>query len=135
MVLFAALLLAGSLVVFLRWGKVARPVAQEDGIKQVSTVKDARLAVYDGGSWETRFWDGMNMGDTLPGHAPGELAPTRDDYMRWFPQMKEMNVDVLRVYTILEPEFYEALSDFNAGREDPLWLVHGVMSTVDEHKG
>ena len=135
LVLFAALLLAGSLVVFLRWGKVARPVAQEDGIKQVSTVKDARLAVYDGGSWETRFWDGMNMGDTLPGHAPGELAPTRDDYMRWFPQMKEMNVDVLRVYTILEPEFYEALSDFNAGREDPLWLVHGVWSPEEELTG
>ena len=50
------------------------------------------------------------------------MSPTREDYMRWFPQMKAMNVDVLRVYTILEHEFYEALDDFNAGREDPLWL-------------
>ena len=47
--------------------------------------------------------------------------------------MKEMNVDVVRVYTILEPEFYEALEDFNAGRgEDPLWLIQGVWSPEEE---
>ena len=135
LIVLATILLATGLVVFLRWGQAARPIAEKDGIKQVSTVKDAQLAVYDGDSWETRFWDGMNMGDTLPGYAPGELAPDRDDYMRWFPQMKAANVDVLRVYTILEPEFYEALSDFNAGREDPLWLIHGVWSPEEELTG
>ncbi len=135
LVLLAAVLLATALVAFLRWGKAARPIAQEDGITQVSTVKDAKLAVYDGRTWDTRFWNGINLGDTLPGHAPGELAPTREDYMRWFPQMKAMNVDVLRVYTILEPEFYEALSDFNSGREDPLWLIQGVWSPEEELTG
>ena len=129
----AAIFLAAF--VFLTDGGAERPVSETDGVKQVSTVKDAKLAVYDGNSWETRFWNGMNLGDTLPGHAPGELAPTREDYMRWFPQMKAMNVDVLRVYTILEPEFYEALSDFNAGREEPLWLIHGIWSPEEELTG
>jgi hypothetical protein len=117
-----------ALFLFLRPSGAERPVSESGGVKQVSTVKDAKLAVYDGDGWDTRFWSGMNLGDTLPGHAPGELAPTRDDYMRWFPQMKAMGVDVLRVYTILEPEFYDALSDFNADREDPLWLIQGVWS-------
>lgn len=121
--------------VFLTAGNVERPVSEVGGIKQVSTVKDAKLAVYEGDRWETRFWNGVNLGDTLPGHAPGELAPTREDYMRWFPQMKAMNVDVLRVYTILDPEFYEALKDFHSGREDPLWLIQGVWSPEEDLTG
>jgi hypothetical protein len=122
-------------VVFLQWGKVERPVSEVGGIKQVSTVKDTHLAVYDGTSWNSRFWTGMNLGATLPGHAPGELAPTKEDYLRWFPQMKEMHVDVLRVYTILNPEFYEALKEFNSTRNDPLWLIQGVWSPEEELVG
>jgi hypothetical protein len=129
-VVIAAILTATF--VFLRSAKVERPVSEVDGIKQVSTVKDVHLAVYDEERWEARFWNGVNMGDTLPGHSPGELAPTREDYLRWFLQMKEMNVDVVRVYTILEPEFYEALEDFNSTREDPLWLMQGVWSPEEE---
>lgn len=113
-------------------GNVERPVSEVDGIKQVSTVKDAHIAVYNGGEWRSQFWNGMNMGASLPGYSPGALAPEREDYLRWFPQMKEMNVDVLRVYTILDPEFYEALHDFNSDREDPLWVIQGVWSPEEE---
>jgi hypothetical protein len=127
----AAAILVAALV-FLRSEKVERPVAEADGIKRVSTVRDAHLAVYEGGEWKTQFWNGINMGDTLPGHSPGELAPTREDYLRWFPQMTDMNVDFLRVYTILEPEFYEALADYNADREDPLLLMQGIWSPEEE---
>lgn len=123
---------AAAAVVFLQWGMVERPVSEVGGIKQVSTVKDAHLAVYDGTGWDSRFWTGMNLGATLPGHQPGELAPTKEDYLRWFPQMKAMHVDVLRVYTILNPEFYEALKEFNSTREDPLWLIQGVWSPEEE---
>jgi hypothetical protein len=49
-----------SAVVFLQWGKVERPVSEVGGIKQISTVKDTHLAVYDGTSWNSRFWTGMN---------------------------------------------------------------------------
>lgn len=121
-----------ALVTVLRWGTVERPVFEAEGVKRVSTVQGDTLAVFTGDGWESRYWDGMNMGASLPGHSPGELAPTYDDYMRWFPQMKEMNVDVVRVYTILNPEFYEALEDFNREREDPLWVLHGIWSPEEE---
>jgi hypothetical protein len=133
--LLAAVLFAIAIITILRWGKVERPVAEEDGIKQVSTVDGAQLAVYDGTGWKTQFWTGMNLGATLPGHSPGELAPTREDYLRWFAQMKEMNVDVLRVYTILNPEFYDAFHDFNSTRENPLWLIQGIWSPEEELTG
>ena len=131
LVVLPVIILVAALV-FVRPENVERPVAEEDGIKQVSTVKNAHLAVYDGTGWKAQFWNGMNMGASLPGHSPGELAPTKEDYLRWFPQMKEMNVDVVRVYTILNPEFYEALRDFNSDREDPLWLIQGVWSPEEE---
>ncbi len=47
------------------------PVFEEGGVKRVSTVVGEHLAVYDGqGSFEPRFWNGVNLGATLPGHAP-----------------------------------------------------------------
>lgn len=116
----------------LNWGKVERPVSEVGGIKQVSSVKNANIAVYDGNGWKTQFWNGVNMGASLPGHSPGELAPAKEDYLRWFAQMKEMNVDVVRVYTILNPEFYEAFREFNSEREEPLWLMQGVWSPEEE---
>jgi hypothetical protein len=59
------------------------PVFEAGGIKRVSMVVGDRLAVYDGqGDFEPKFWNGVNLGATLPGHAPGELAPTKEDYLR-----------------------------------------------------
>ena len=85
----------------LNWGKVERPVSEVGGIKQVSSVKNANIAVYDGNGWKTQFWNGVNMGASLPGHSPGELAPAKEDYLRWFAQMKEMNVDERGVQLLL----------------------------------
>ena len=104
----------------------SRPISHAYGIKRVSSVRGTHLAVYAGDGWRSRFWDGVNLGATLPGHAPGDLAPTKKDYLRWFGMMKAMHVDVVRVYTILPPRFYEALAQFDSGRKDPLWLIQGV---------
>ncbi|HEX6711544.1 MAG TPA: hypothetical protein VF068_14530 [Rubrobacter sp.] len=133
--LLVAVLFATAIITILRWGKVERPVAEEDGIKQVSTVDGTHLAVYDGTGWKTQFWTGMNLGATLPGHEPGEVAPTKEDYLRWFPEIKKMNVDVLRVYTILNPDFYEALHEYNSTQEEPLWVIQGVWSPEEELTG
>jgi hypothetical protein len=89
---------------------------------------DGHLAVYDGTNWNTQFWNGVILGATVPGHSPGDLVPTKEDYLRWFEQMREMNTDALRIYTILPPHVYEALYEFNSTREDTLWLIQGIWS-------
>ena len=72
--LLAVILFAGAVVyIFLTWGKVERPVAEADGVKQVSGVVDGHLAVYDGTNWNSQFWNGVNLGATLPGHSPGTI--------------------------------------------------------------
>ena len=69
----------------------------------------------------------MNLGVTVPGHAPGELAPTRKDYDRWLDGMQDLGVRVVRVYTILRPRFYEALAAHNRRHpKTPLYFIQGV---------
>ncbi|MDQ3854958.1 MAG: hypothetical protein M3281_01015 [Chloroflexota bacterium] len=111
------------------------PATDVNGVRLSFAVRDGHLAQYDGRAWRPRFWTGVNLGATTPGHFPGELAPTREDYLRWFASMKRMNADVVRIYTILPPHFYAALEEFNSGREDPLLLLHGIWSPEDELVG
>lgn len=106
-----------------------------DTIRLVSKVADGHIAVYESGQWRPRFWTGVNLGATTPGHFPGELSPTKDDYRRWFRQMKQMNARLVRVYTILPPDFYDALAEFNASQLEPLWLLQGIWPPDEELTG
>ena len=110
----------------------ALPVDESQGVKLHASIKDGRLAVYDGSGWSPKFWSGVNLGATTPGHTPGHLSPKKEDYKRWLEQIKEMNADVIRIYTILPPYFYEALAEFNAGRPDPLYFFQGIWSPEEE---
>ena len=92
----------------------------------VSRVENGHLAVLRAGAWRPLFWTGVNLGVTTPGHFPSEFPANKEDYRRWFQQMKDMNTRLVRVYTIMSPVFYEALLEFNASQPVPLWLVQGI---------
>jgi len=51
------------------------------------------------------------MGAGVPGKFPGELAISKDDYLRWFNYIGEMHANILRVYTILSPVFYQSSTE------------------------
>jgi hypothetical protein len=90
-----------------------------------------RVALTDGSG--PRFWAGVNLGVTLPGHAPGELAPTRRDYDRWLDGIGDMGARVVRVYTILRPAFYDALAAYNREHpRAPLHFIQGVWIPEEE---
>jgi hypothetical protein len=73
------------------------------------------------------FIAGVNLGSTIPGTLPGELATRTSDYRRWFPQMAALGFRAIRIYTILRPCFYTELAAYNkAHRDAPLYLVQGV---------
>jgi len=73
------------------------------------------------------FLNGINLGATVPGHQPGELAPTADDIARWLEEISTFGFDVIRVYTIQQPHFYDELLAFNEANPDsPLYVMHGV---------
>lgn len=111
-----------------------------DEVSYYTKVNEKYFSVYDGQEWKEIFAKGVNIGAGKPGYFPGELAITKDEYLRWFKQISDMNANSIRVYTILEPVFYEALYEHNKSSENPLYVFHGVwvnesdvMETLDAH--
>lgn len=82
--------------------------------------------------WEKVFWKGVNIGAGEPGLFPGELTISYDDYYRWFGYIAQMNCNCIRVYTIMRPQFYQALYDYNSQAENPLYLFHGIWMDEDD---
>ena len=62
------------------------------------------------------FWPGVNLGATVPGRHPGELAPTRADYDRWLDGVQDPRR--ARRPRLHDPaaRLYEALAAHNEGR-------------------
>lgn len=98
----------------------------EEGIAYNSRVTDTGFEVYREGDWQEFDIRGVNMGMAKPGTWPGEAEITFEEYVRWLNQIDEMGANVLRVYTIHPPEFYQALWLHNQTAEDPLYVMHGV---------
>ncbi len=88
-----------------------------------------------GEKWESLFLKGVNLGVAMPGKFPSEFPVDYDLYAGWFEEIGAMNANVVRVYTILPPEFYQALAQYNLIYSDkPLYLMQGVWATVpDDH--
>src|SRR3972149_6279737 len=80
------------------------------------------------------FIKGVNLGFGLPGKYPTEFPEDINTYLEWFRLIKDMNANVIRTYTILPPQFYKALRQFNAERkgEDNLFLMQGIWVELPE---
>lgn len=106
--------------------RAPKPATTATGARMLAQQVGDRLLLHTTGG-DLDFWAGVNLGSTTPGHQPGELAMTAEDYRRWFPMMRGYGVRVLRIYTIHPPEFYAELKAYNeAHPDDPLYLVHGI---------
>jgi len=77
--------------------------------------------------WEKLFLKGINLGAAMPGKFPSEFSLSFDNYLEWFRLIGKMNANVIRIYTILPPEFYEAFAYYNLHNNSrKLYLLHGV---------
>ncbi|MGE5663380.1 MAG: tetratricopeptide repeat protein, partial [Deltaproteobacteria bacterium] len=80
------------------------------------------------------YVNGVNLGFGLPGKYPVEFPEGERTYLEWFGNVRKMNANVLRVYTILPPGFYRALKAFNRGRgiTEKLFLIQGIWTELPE---
>jgi hypothetical protein len=82
-------------------------------------------------NWEDFFLKGVNLGVAVPGKFPAEFSLTFDEYLEWLILIGEMNANIIRTYTILPPEFYEAFSYYNLHHNNkPVYLMQGVWAEV-----
>lgn len=89
-------------------------------------VKGKEIFRMAGGKEEVFEIKGVDLGAGIPGAFATEFAIDYDMYLEWFKLIQEMNANVIRVYTISDPEFYHAFYDYNADNPNPLYLLHGV---------
>ena len=91
-----------------------------------STNED-QLTVWNGTEYLPFFLKGVNLGISVPGTFPGELAATRAQYGRWFQEIKDAGFNNIRLYTLHYPRFYQVLDSFNiANPNSPLFFFQGV---------
>ena len=95
-------------------------------VDRLAFTEGTRMVLQTAGGNRT-FVPGVNLGPTVPGRSPGEVAVGADEYRRWFPAMSALGFRLIRIYTILPPVFYDELAAYNrANPSAPLYLVHGV---------
>jgi tetratricopeptide (TPR) repeat protein len=93
------------------------------------------LEVPSGGRFTPLFVKGVNLGVALPGRFPAEFPEDVATYRGWLDQIATMGANVVRLYTLLPPAFYQALLDHNRSIQDGrgrLWLVQGVWTELPE---
>ncbi|MRY42687.1 hypothetical protein [Clostridium beijerinckii] len=100
--------------------------SDKDAIKYMSKVDNENFYIYKDKTWNKQFIKGVNIGAGKPGYFPGEFGVTKEDYLRWFKYISDMNSNTIRVYTILKPDFYNALYEYNETAVNPLYLIQGV---------
>ncbi len=88
---------------------------------------DSRQIFIDDDDGKAPFFSkGVNLGPAMPGKYFTEFPLEKETYLQWFEQIAALNVNTIRVYTLLPPVFYQALYEFNLGREEPLYLLQEI---------
>lgn len=109
------------------------PACTEDDIRYSFRTDNQKFQIYGAdGSWQDEFSVGVNIGAGKPGYFPGEFGIDKEEYLRWFGQIQDMHADTIRVYTVLMPEFYEALAEYNASAKEPLYFMQGVYNNEED---
>jgi hypothetical protein len=102
------------------------------GLRLPARVRGPNVELAAPTGFEARFWPGVNLGPTIPGRSPGEVAIGGEDFRRWMPEMARMGVRAIRIYSLQNPAFYRELAAYNqAHPEAPLYVLHGIWIPED----
>ena len=87
------------------------------------------------GEWESFSIRGVDVSSNLPGGSVLDFEPETEDYLRWLEQIRAMGANTIRVYTVMDSSFYEALYAFNTAHDDPLYLLQGLQVSDSANYG
>ncbi len=110
---------------FYRWGWYV-DIHPDVKVSTFTTTDEKEIYVDTGKGMQPYTIKGVNMGVGIPGHWATDYAISKKTYLRWFRQIQDMGANTIRVYTILQDDFYNAFYEYNRNNETPLYLIHGV---------
>jgi tetratricopeptide (TPR) repeat protein len=97
-----------------------------DTAQAFARVRGDRFEVLTADGWRPFYARGINLGAALPGRFPSEF-PDSAVYAGWIAEIGAMEANVIRLYTIHPPHFYQALRAYNLAHPgQPLRLIHGA---------
>ncbi len=102
------------------------PAADSGGIMMSFRAHEKYFYRYDAGKWKFVYLKGVNMGLTEAATDLSDPDVSYDTYREWFKLISEMNANTVRAFTVMPPQFYTALYDYNASTDNPLYLVQGI---------
>lgn len=80
-------------------------------------------------AWEAFHVRGVALSSSYPGFHPNEHYPDEGMYFRWMEQIGDLGANTIRVYTVMDDAFYNALYRYNTGGHSPLYLLQSVRVT------
>ena len=104
-----------------------------NGLRMVASADGQRFVLHTAAG-DRDFLPGVDLGDTTPGHVPGDPSISAAQYRAWFAAMSMLGIRAVRIYTIHRPAFYQQLAEYN--RENPgrpLYLMQGVALPTDAY--
>jgi len=103
------------------------------GLRMVAGIDGQRFLLHTA-SGDQAFLPGVDLGDTTPGHVPGDPSISAAQYRAWFAAMGQLGIRVVRIYTVHRPAFYAQLAEYNRENPDrPLYLMQGVALPNDAY--
>lgn len=89
--------------------------------------KDSKLLFKLGKSnMKSVYIAGVNMGFSIATTNLAAVDTSYDTYLTWLNQIAQMNANTVRVFSIMPPQFYKAVYDYNSDATDKLYLMQGV---------
>lgn len=85
--------------------------------------------------FESFLIKGVDVSSSMPGEYASSFAPSEKDYLRWLKKIAEMGANTVRVYTIMDDEFYNAFYKFNTTGKDRLYLMQGILVSDEANAG
>ncbi|MGI6069650.1 MAG: hypothetical protein ACOYBE_04400 [Blautia sp.] len=124
-VLSCIFLFVAADVLFLRMGVYVDTRPNAETTTFVKT-KGKEIALDQGSGFAPFEIRGVDLGVGIPGEFATGYAIDKETYLRWFQMIQEMGANTIRIYTILQDDFYQAVYEYNEGNPNPLYVLHGL---------